>query len=144
MTRRESAGKRLVRLVIDDLGEVDQHRCIGAGQQGEGGVEHSVLQGGFAGPTEGSAEGKLAVQHPRRPAVLGLAPHQAEPDRGDPGSFEQMCERTHGARAQRSNGGEDHDVHLVRDEQLGCGGSGVEPQGGERVVELRAHERQVP
>jgi hypothetical protein len=54
------------------------------------------------------------VQHPRRAAVLGLAPHQAEPDCGEPGSFEHVCERTHGARAQWSNGGEDDDVHLVR------------------------------
>ena len=31
VTGREGAGERLVRLVIDDLGELDQHRCIGAG-----------------------------------------------------------------------------------------------------------------
>ena len=83
-------------------------------------------------PTRGAAGG------------LGLAPNPCQRDGREPRGFEHVGERTHGARADRSNGGEQHHVDAVVGHHLRDQRPGVEPQRGHRVVELRAHERVVP
>ena len=95
------------------------------------------------GAPEGPAEGELAVERPRRLHPLGLAEHRDEGHRGQPGGFEHVREHTHGARAQRSDGREQHDVDPVLAEQGRSRRPAVEPDGRQAVVGLGAHEGEV-
>jgi hypothetical protein len=71
-----------VGLIIDRLGEVDEHRNITAGQEVERRRQDAVLETRVMGSAEWSPERELTVQHPRRPRPFGLRSDQAESDRG--------------------------------------------------------------
>jgi hypothetical protein len=98
---------------FDHLGVVDEHRAGGRLQQCERAGEHVVLELRVVGSAERAAERELTVQRARRRHLLGHLPHRRQHDGGDTGSFEHVGEHTHGARAQRSNGREDHHVDAV-------------------------------
>ena len=113
VSRWQRARQRLVGFVGDGLVEVDEHGNVDSWEQGECGGEHAVLEGGVAGAAEWSAEREIAVQHARWAGTFGLSAHQTDPDGRQAGGFEGMGERTHGARAQRSNRCQQHNIDTV-------------------------------
>ena len=143
MTQRQHACQRLIRLIDDRLFEILQDWDIVTLKKAERCRQHAMLERRVPRTTQRTSEREVAVQHPRRARSLGLAADETDPDRRQTGRFEHVGERTHGARAQRSNRGQQDDIDTIVEEQLGGRRSGVEPQGGQGVIQLRAHERDV-
>jgi hypothetical protein len=143
VTRRQRARQRGVGFVDDCDREIFEHRYVGSLQETEGRGKHLMLKVGVVGSAERSAERELAVQHARCASAFGLTANETDADGGEAGLLEHVGERTHGARAERSNRSEENDPHAIV-EQLLCGGRpGVETQRREVVVGLRAHERKM-
>ena len=121
---------------------IDEHRYVGAREKLESSLEHTPLEDRVAGLAQRATEGELAVQKTGSFGVLCLFSHQRDADGGDTSRFDRMCERTHGARAERSDGGEQHHVNFVVEQLLGHCRAGV--LENLREIELGAHEREVP
>ena len=79
----------------------------------EGAPDHVSLEWGVARLSKWAAERELTMEEPGRLYVLGLAANERDPDGCHSGCFEDSCEHTHGARAERSNRGEEYDVDPV-------------------------------
>ena len=102
-----------------------------------------MLELGIVRNAEGSTERKFAVEGTRRLHLLDHWPHGGESDRGQTGFFHHVGEHTHGARAEWSNGCEDHDVDAVALQLLGGAWPAVEADGG-HIVGLITGERKMP
>ena len=110
--RRPPGGIGLrARVVIGKI--LDDDRAALALQEPQGGEDHPLLECRLAGRTERAPELERNPKRPRRLGVFGLRPDQADRDRRDALFLEIMPQRAHGARAERSNGGEDDGVDLV-------------------------------
>ena len=89
--------------------------------------EYPMLKRGIVWATERPSERKVTEQPTRWGRALELALDDAEGDRGQAVLFEDMCERAHGTRTQRSNGREKHHVDTGIEQHLGALGATVEP-----------------
>ena len=102
--QRNDAGQGGVGGIGNDVGEIDQHRCVGAGQEGECRRQDTMLERGIIWSSERSSERELTVEHSRRPSSFCLGANRADGNGGNAGLLKDMGERTHGARAKGSNG----------------------------------------
>ena len=95
-----------------------------------------MLELGIARLAERSPEREVTPQTSGRSRTFDLLADRSEGDSGNPLSLEDMGERTHGTRAQRSNRSEEHDVDALIAQELGAGRSGVHADGrqGELVA----------
>ncbi len=91
---------------------------------------------------ERAAEREIAEQPARGSGALDLTPHRTECDRGESFGFEDVGERTHGTRAERSDRGEQHHVDALLAQPTPTGRSAVETHPAQ--VELVAGIGQVP
>ena len=90
-----------------------KHRARFGVEQGERTGEHVVLELGILWLAERTPEGEVTPECTRRLGPLDDRQGRGQRDGGDAGCFEDVGEHTHGARAERSNGGEEHDVDAV-------------------------------
>ena len=102
-----------------------------------------MLEFGVVGHAQRATQGELAIQHPGNIHPLSHCPHRGQHHGGDPGFFQYVGQRTHGARAQRSNRGQDGHVHPVGPQLGGRSRAGVEAHLRHRVG-LVAGERHMP
>jgi len=135
VTRGERAGEHLVATIGDRFIEFGEDG-FGGVQQGERDVEHAVLELRIARLAERPPEREVTPQTAGRGRALDLLTDRSEGDGGYPLSLEDMGERTHGTRAQRSNRGEQHDVDTLIAQELGASWPGVHADS--RQVELVA------
>ncbi len=135
VTRGERAGKYLVATVGDRFIEFGEDG-FGGVQQGERGVQHAVLELRIAWLAERSPKWEVTPQTAGRGRALDLLADRSEGDGGDPLSLENVGERTHGTRAQRSNRGKQNDVDALIAQELGASRPGVHADC--RQVELVA------
>ena len=129
--------------VGDGLRKVDQDRTGRLVQQGERRVQYPALDHRIPGTTQRPAQGEVAVQGPGWAGRDDLSADARKGDGGQSGVLQDRCERTHGTRAQRSDRGEQHQVHVVVEQCPGRRRTGVQSDRLEGVVDLGAHERDV-
>ena len=126
----------------DHLRMIGQDRGLGI-QQGQGLHQDVPLEVRVGRLTQRPSERELAVQRPRRVHPLDNVAHGGQHDRRQSGGLENVGERTHGTRAERSDRGEEDHVHPVGDQFGGAGRTAVQANLGDRVG-LVAGEREVP
>ena len=99
-------------------------------------LEHAVLEVGVAWPAERAPEGEVAPQPSWRRRVGDLVSLRTERHRRQTRPFEDVSERTHGTRAQRSNRRQQHHIDAVVLQPSGPGRPAVEAHPGQ--IELIA------
>ena len=96
------------------IGEVlDDHRPALPVEQLQGRKDHPLLECRVVRRTKRPPKLERNPKRPRRFGVLGLRPDQADRDRRNALVLEIMSQRAHGARADRSNGGEQDGVDVI-------------------------------
>lgn len=123
----------------DDIRMVDEHRARWRLEERKCSSKNIVLELCVTGLAERAAQRELAVQGARWRNLDGHLTNRRQHDRRDSCSFEHVGEHTHGARTQRSNRSQDHDVDTVGEQHGRRCGSGVEPDRRD-VVGLVASE----
>ena len=141
--RREGADSGLASFIFDHIRIInkDRNSFLWRVEQGKSGGQHSMLILRIQRTTQGAAQGKIAIQCPWRFAAFSLPAHSHESNGGETFGFKHIGEHTYGARAQRSHRGEQDDIDAIFAQDARGGWSSVKPHGGERVVKLGAHER---
>jgi len=100
--------------------------------------QYAMLELRVAWLAQWTTEWKVTEQSSRRGRAFDLRADGSQRHRGQSCGFEHMRKHTHGARTQRSNGGEQHHIHPIGEQQLGSLRTRVETHGGQ--LELVAGE----
>ena len=90
-------------------------------EQGECSAQDVVLEVGIVGLAQRSTERELAVQDSRRAHSLADCANRGDRHGGQAGGLEDVGQRTHGTRAERSNRSEEYNVNAVGLELGGAG-----------------------
>ena len=138
--RRKRATRGLVGFVVDDDRVVLDDWNIHATEECKRSTDDITLEGHVIRFAQRPAQRELTMQEARCLDVLGLTADDRNPDGGDAGCFKDPCEHTNGARAKRSNRGQQDDVDTVLAKHPSRSRPGVEEDRGERGVGLRTHE----
>ena len=99
---------------------MDQDRSRVRFEERECPTQNIVLERCVLWVAEWSTEREVSPERPRWLHAFGDGKGGGEGDRRDASLFDDVGERTHGARAERSNGGEKDDIDTIRRE-LGRG-----------------------
>jgi len=126
-TGRQRAAQRLARPIGHGFREVLQHRAFAFCQKRERFAQDVPLEFGVARLAERPAEREVAMQRARRLQLLRVRTHERQNDGRQAFGFKNMSERTHGARAERSDRGEQNDIHPGLLQELRRQGTRVVP-----------------
>jgi hypothetical protein len=102
-----------VGLASPPIGELDHEpwpwRAPGHGQHV---VQNCALLGDVPRLTQGVPKGPVQVEHARRPRCLGNLLDERKTDRRHARRLDFSCQQSHGPRADRSGGDEEHEVNV--------------------------------